>query len=192
MFGTFSACAASPCVQIARGIHGRRPAVSRRRLRLRLSRLMRRRTAAFPPFGAAKISAKRSPSGLTCRATPCARFIGSFQPKQGRRFCAKSACHRRAVFCSLWPSMARPHPTRRKRRSAVCSPLPVLSWSRALRTAFPFGGGRRCPSHPLRTGNGRRACFPPRRRIHPSNPGLSASPSFHRAQTSMFPMPAPA
>lgn len=191
MFGTFSACAASPCVQIARGIHGRRPAVSRRRLRLRLSRLMRRRTAAFPPFGTAKISAKRSPSGLTCRATPCARFTGSFQPKQGRRFCAKSACRRRAVFCSLWPSMTRPHPTRRKRRSAVCSPLPVPLWSRRCTPRFLWRR-RRCPSHPLRTGNGGAHTF-----LHAAGfirriPGLSASPSFHRAQTSMFPMPAPA
>lgn len=107
-------------------------------------------------------------------ATPCARFTGSFQPKQGRRFCAKSACRRRAVFCSLWPSMTRPHPTRRKRRSAVCSPLPVLSWSRALRTAFPFGGGRRCPSHPLRTGNGQRAM------LSSTPPDSSAESGFER------------
>ncbi len=81
--------------------------------------------------------------------------------------------------------------------AAEASLCGLLSASRALLEQgvahrVSFGGGRRCPSHPLRTGNGRRAYFPPRRRIHPPNPGLSASPSFHRAQTSMFPMPAPA
>ncbi|MFR2151386.1 MAG: DUF58 domain-containing protein, partial [Christensenellales bacterium] len=84
--------------------------------------------------------------------------------------------------------------TRRGGSVALRSALRFPCFPGAGRCAprFPFGGGRRCPSHPLRTGNGRRACFPPRRRSHPSNPGLSASPSFHRAQTSMFPMPAPA
>lgn len=56
----------------------------------------------------------------------------------------------------------------------VCSPLPVLSWSRGVAHRVSFWRGRRCPSHPLRTGNGRRAM------LSSTPPDPSAESGFER------------